>query len=216
MFNQFNWKFFPCLVVTLSLQGYLCAAGEDGAFNNIDNISQQIIDKEVELDKLITNTHLKNEIITINKIRRQFLGAMINSVGTEAGLIDATQLFFSHTRFKNDKVSGGANAGQLYPQIIGQEINAASNLFELTNNVLYRLKAAKNHLDPKHSLQHVKQLINSIDAGLSRRSVLVNNLSEQNEMWASLSAEGKVLQDLRNALLSEYQRIYIRTRKEFA
>ena len=60
--------------------------------------------------------------------------------------------FVIQTSGRENKVSGKANAGQLYPQIIGQEVDAAGDAFELTSNAIVRLRCIKKRLDPARSL----------------------------------------------------------------
>lgn len=198
---------FLCSVIAvLSLSSSVCAAEYS---DRIEEISRQILNDEISLDKLTTNTHLRNEIFTINKTRRQFLWGIINSGATGAGLIDGTQLFFSTDHY----VSGGRNAGQLYPQILGQEINAGGNCFELFNHLRIRLWAHK--YGPDHSLHEASLLINRIDKNLAYRQSLLHTLPDSDPINSSLDAESKVLQDLRDILLTEYRRVYLKTRKTY-
>jgi len=228
---------FPtCIVLSLALLSMtpntVQAQTSSPVASRIDALSQQIVRQEIELDRLVTSTHLKNDITTIEKRRRQFLWAVINSTATEAGLIDATALFFTHTRHVNklvrestpegtrtiekgfpNHVSPSAIAGTLYPQIIGQEINFGGDLFELTYNVIARSKLKKQQLDPKRALKRAKELTHELDATMEERQKLTAEASQHKEVY---QAEGVVLKDIEMALLAEFARQYVNARREYA
>jgi hypothetical protein len=200
---------------------------------SVEALSDQIVRKELELDQLVTTMHLKNRLTTIDKRRRQWLWAMLNSMPTEAGLIDATAAYNSHTRHVDRRItvrdrdgslrvvnvgrpnplSGDTVAGILYPQIIGQEVNAAGNFYELTHNVIWRERRIHEQIDPKRSLIRVKALAHDLDSLLFQRQKLLAETAEPREIF---DAEGTVLDDLRIALLAEFARHYVRSRGEFA
>jgi len=200
------------------------------AAQSASELSQAVAQKEVELDLLTTQFHRQNNLSTIGKRRRQWVAAMANSAATEAGLIDATALFYKHSRHLNksvqvetpdgprtvvkgvqNKVPPDANAGQLYPQIIGQEINAFGNMFELSANAMFRRNCKRRALDPKTALQRAKSLTNDIDALLARRAV---QLCEPTSPDNGFNQETKILLAVRSALVREFVRQYARARRE--
>ena len=226
MVAYFRFKLLRYLIILILSGAFFACPAEAYSNIEIDKLSQQIIDDEIEMDKLITKTHLENRISDASDLRRQCLWPALNAAATESGLIDATQLFFSHSRYRRQvqlngtvkkisrPVSGGANAAQLYPQIIGQEVCAGGDAFEIGVDLFHRMKAIKHNLDPENSLRRIKQIIIRIDEHLDRFSTLAKNF--ENEDQRLLYAEYKVLQDVRDALLSEYARVYVQARKDFA
>ncbi len=226
MVAYFRLNLLLYLIILVLTGAFPASAIELYSNAEIDKTSQQIIDDEIEMDKLITRMHLENHLSDASNLRRQFLWPALNSAATEAGLIDATQLFFSHSRYKSQvqlngtvkkisrPVSGGANAAQLYPQIIGQEVNAGGDAFEIGLDIFRRLKAIKHNLDPKRSLRRIKQTISRIDENLNRFSTLAKKSEPEDQRL--FDAEHKILQDVRNGLLSEYGQVYIQARKDFA
>ncbi len=220
-----NWQ-LQFVAAALSL---FCSQAEAFASAQADALSTEVIRIEIEFHHLITEMRLKNSIGTIAKRRRQFLWSIGNSMPTEAGLIDAMQLFFSHSDYLNEfyrnkqdelqirgvpnRVSGNANAGQLYPQIIGQEINGAGDAFELTKIQLMRARCIRNNIDPKRALLRAKKLLSRMDNALQARCACVNRLDAG---LAEYQAEGAVLLDLRTMLLKHFRNAYIDARKEYA
>jgi hypothetical protein len=102
----------------------------------------------------------------------------------------------------------------LYPQIVGQEINAAGNFFELGNNALVRYRCRKDKVDPKQAVIRAKLLLSRIDVGLQERSASISESTDIER--AAYEAEGSVLFDLRNILVNEFRKVYVNARKEFA
>ena len=223
--HKHNWQ-WQFVAAALSL---FCFQAEASASAQADALSTEVIRGEIEFHHLITEMRLKNSIGTISKRRRQFLWSIGNSMPTEAGLIDAMQLFFSHSDYLNEfyrnkqdelqvrgvpnQVSGNANAGQLYPQIIGQEINGAGDAFELTKIQLMRARCIRTNIDPKRALLRAKKLLSRMDNALQARCACVNRLDAGS---AEYQAEGAVLLDLRTMLLKHFRNAYIDARKEYA
>jgi hypothetical protein len=110
-----------------------------------------------------------------------------------------------------NKVPPDANAGQLYPQIIGQEINAFGNMFELSANAMFRRKSRRQALDPKTALQHAKSLVSEIDVLLARRAA---RIGEPTSPDIGFNQETKILLAVRSALVREFVSQYARARRE--
>lgn len=187
-------------------------------------LKREAVSKTLSIAKLCLEFQQANQLTDIKKRRRQFCYAVFNSVGTTGGLIAAIGIFGSQSVYETgpnlkidekgktkveikgqpNHIAGGANAAQLYPQVIAQEVNGVGNTFELTGNVLHRLKARKRRLDPSSALKTAQAEFAELDSAIAGLRA------------ASLAQDADVLESIEGELKRKFRRIYISARKEFA
>jgi hypothetical protein len=197
----------------------------------IESLSNQILKDEIELHRLTIDCGVKNIVENIAKKRRQYIWDGGNSAATEAGLIDADHVFFGHSKYRtglvayqkstffllgrvSKEVPGSQNAGQFYPQIIGQEFNAAGNVYELASNACLRLHRHHQQITPSQALLRARTLLDQIDRNISSRKTLLD--SDGGLQTASdYASESEALQVLRNSLVKEFGSTYVLRLREF-
>lgn len=198
----------------------------------IDDVSQSIVLKELELNRLIEETELRNLITTPWKRRRQYLWALTNATLTISGLITADYLFYSHSHHKNrlvrvdtgrgvtykekgfpNPIGPSENKAQLEPQVLGQIIGGSGNLFEFTFNWYNRFRMYRDRVSPGASLKRARALLDEIDGALARRAAL----SPPEEQYRSeYEGEGVILNAVRDYLVHYYAHVYVSSREQFA
>jgi hypothetical protein len=197
----------------------------------IESLSDQILRDEIELHRLTIDFGVKNIVENMAKKRRQYVWDGGNSAATEAGLIDADHVFFGHSKYRtgivayktpphfvlgrvSKEVPGSQNAGQFYPQIIGQEFNAAGNFYELVSNVGLRLHRHHQQLTPSQALTRARKLIGQIDMNIDSRKALLD-ASSGLASSSDYRSESDALQVLRNSLVKEFGSTYVLRLREF-
>jgi hypothetical protein len=182
------------------------------------------LSKEVAIAKLCLEFQQASQISDIKKRRRQFGYASFNSAATMGGLISAIGIFGSQSVYETgpnlkidekgkvkvevkgqpNHIAGGANAAQLYPQVIAQEVNGVGNAFELSVNALKRLRARRKKLDPASALLDVKKRLVELDEIIAHLRA------------AELTEDADTLEAIEDQLKEKFRRTYIAARKDFA
>jgi hypothetical protein len=200
----------------------------------IESLSNQVLKDEIELHRLILDFSVKNIVENIAKKRRQYIWDGGNSAATEAGLIDADHVFWGHSKYRtglvvykkpsmapvfllgrvSKEVPGSQNAGQFYPQIIGQELNAAGNVYELGSNVGLRLHRHHQQITPSQALFRARELLGRIDRNLIARQALLES-ADGLRLGSDYAFESDALQVLRNSLVTEFGSAYVLRLREF-
>jgi hypothetical protein len=204
----------------------------------IESLSNQIVKDEIELHRLVIEFSGKNRVENIAKKRRQYLWDGGNSAATEAGLLDAVHVFFAHAKYRtglvafqkpsmppvfllgrvSKEVPGSQNAGQFYPQIIGQEFNAGGNLYELCSNVGFRLHRRHQSITPSQAIIKARDLLGKIDQNILERQALLNSagvFSIDYIHTSEYASETEALHIVRNSLLNEFSAAYVLRLREF-
>ncbi|MDR3617536.1 MAG: hypothetical protein P4L53_28525 [Candidatus Obscuribacterales bacterium] len=194
-------------------------------------MSNQILKDEIALHRLTIDFGVKNIVENIAKKRRQYIWDGGNSAATEAGLIVADHVFWGHSKYRSGlvayqkppffllgrvskEVPGSQNAGQFYPQIIGQEFNAAGNVYELAFNAGWRLHRHNQQITSSQALLRARILLDQIDRNISSRKALLD--SDGGLQAASdYASESEALQVLRNSLVKEFGSTYVLRLREF-
>lgn len=194
----------------------------------IEELSNRILRDEIELHRLTIEFGVKNIVENIAKKRRQYIWDGGNSALTEAGLIDADHVFYGHSKYRtglvaskiaphlflgrvSKEVPGSQNAGQFYPQIIGQEFNAAGNAYELASNAGLRLHLRHQQLTPSQALLRAQKLLAKIDEEIASRDSLLKTIAPESDF----TAETEALSILRNSLVEEFSTTYVVRLKAF-
>lgn len=187
----------------------------------IDDLSEQILAKEIELEKL--NTYFAMYYAKSGKWRawRQFFWIEANSSATEAGLIESEVVRWGYVRNpytrrdakghrKVKPINRTAVEDGLIPQMVGQFIGALGSTGELTANFLNDRKAHKLGFDPHAFAKKVLKLKSEIDQLLVKRKALVETSTIDESDRQIALAEGNCLVDIRDLALIGYQKAYVR------
>lgn len=213
---------FACAIFLIGL--LLPAAAAQNA--TIDDIANQILDREIQLQKLNAQLHLEAANPSFNRARRTWLWDIGNALPTEGGLIAATALFYSNS---NDRTINSVEvkkedgrikienkrkqvrnhipackvAGTIIPQIAGQVVGGTGALFELGADYSRSRKLHKDKLDSSTLIKQVLVLCQQID-----------ELQTQYDAQLAVStnptaygAESAVLKDIKRTSLLEFKRL---------
>ncbi|HEY9777550.1 MAG TPA: hypothetical protein V6C81_27550 [Planktothrix sp.] len=192
----------------------------------LENINNTILTKELELLRL--NTQFRIESTKQPKWRRwrQFVYSETNASCTEASLIDRmvtsypfmqkppTLLSITKTTNTQGKVVTKATEkmakaasprsslveGAAEASMIGQFIAATGELFEISSNLNTYRQAKKLGLDPGSYRKQVCDSTAELDRLLKTRAQIIEG-SKTSEI---ATAEGRVLQDIRDIAVSQY------------
>ena len=214
-----------------------------GSAENLDDVTNHVIAKELELQKL--NAHFRLESTRQPRWRawRQFAYSETNASCTEAGLIARMALSYPFmkrpaTIYKLSTVSS-SSAGKVKKvlkvttslskaprpnaqlveraattQMIGQLIGAAGDIFELSSNVITSIKDRKRGFDPRTYARTVDRTSKELDELLAQRDEIVKESSTFSTHELELAnAEGAILHDVRDLALLQYAQYHSGARK---
>lgn len=187
-------------------------------------LKRETISNLLSVAKLCLEFQQACQLSDIKKRRRQFTYAAFNSAATSGGLVAAIGIFGSQSVYETgpnlkidekgkatieikgqpNHIAGGANAAQLYPQVIAQEVNGVGNAFELSVNLLKRIKASREKRDPKSALGAVQSKFAEIDKSIAGLRAI------------ALTDDANMLECVERELKEKFRRTYITARKEFA
>jgi len=183
--------------------------------NRIDNLTRQIILREIELEKF--NVHYKMEVGKQGRWAGWRYATFQESnycLNLAAGIVNTserTSHFTNPERLGTHKLAD-ANLTSMVGYIIG----SASGALELAITEYHDLRASRLGFSPEVAMKHVLALKNEIDKLLLERESLIS--IEQGTPLLHSHAEidvieGKVLRDLLDLTLLEYQKFHISARR---
>lgn len=188
-----------------------------------DDLTRQILLKIVELERY--NLHYKQEVAKQGRWKGwRYSGIQeVNGALNLAGGILGTAERGSHLR-KSGKHAAGAihtsvqqNANLL--GLIGSCIGAAGALDELAINEYHELQTRHHGYGPGQARAHVTGLRDQIDHMLAERAALIQVERSATTLQGHANvadAEGKVLKDMRDQGLLEFQRFHVAARRLLA
>jgi hypothetical protein len=188
-----------------------------------DELTRQILLKIIELERF--NLHYKQEVAKQGRWKgwRYAMFQEVNGGLNLAGGIVGTAERGSHLR-----QNGGHIAGSIHTSVqqnanilgmIGASIGALAALNELGINEYHELQANHHGFGPGAARAHVNGLRDDIDRLMAERTANIGvERSSSNLQGHAIvdDAEGKVLTDLRDQGLLEFQRFHISARRLLA
>ena len=177
---------------------------------DIEEITNSILHKEFELERLNTRFRIETTLVSPWRQRRVFAYGESGASLTEAGLITALPVRYNLARKKVAKPSvDNKNKHRLQDatrtQMVGQFIGAGGDIIELTLNFINYWSIRKKGFNPGAYRKRVQIIEAELDNLIDQRSKLLNNsigLSVKEIKIAQ--AEGKLLSDMRDLSLLEY------------
>lgn len=188
------------------------------AVDKIDDLTKQILLKEIELQKF--NLHYTQEVAkqgrwkgwryaTLQEINTGMnLSGSIISVINRGAHIHRSQGVHLH-------LQESAN----YIPMIGSIIGASAAVMEFGINGYHDIVARRHGFSPKAAMTHVQGLKDEIDKLMAERTALTKIEASSQALLSHVEvdeAEGKVLKDLRDQSLQEFQRFHVGARKLIA
>jgi hypothetical protein len=181
-----------------------------------NNLSKQVLQKELELLKL--NTYLRIHTTERSRLKpwRVFLYNLGGSGASNAGIITVAA-----ERWRTWQNPGSAKRSTLKAGpillLIGHSIVFGGLLIESTLDVVKDRKQHKLGYSPKLSLERAKSLSTDIQRLLKEREVVIaGDTNSSPEQLMIMTNEGKILNDLHNIALSEYVQAHTRANRRKA
>lgn len=194
------------------------SASPDEAVNAVDELTKQILLKEIELQRY--NLHYSMEVAKQGRWKG-WRYAALQEINTGMGLAGA--------------VISTANRGQalekasrvkLHPQLaanyipmIGSIIGAGAAANEFGINTYHELIARSHGFSPGAAVRKVEGLKDEIDTLSAKRDALIKVESADPALQGCVAVdqvEGKVLKDVRDQALQEFERFHVGARKTLA
>lgn len=181
----------------------------------IDDLTRDILLKEIELERF--NLHYRTEVAKQGRWKG-WRYAAFNEANGGLGLAGGLISIYNRGRRLRDprnvnvKLQEKAN---ILP-MIGSMIAASAAALEFGINGWHELETHGKGFAPKAAKRHVDGLKAEIDTLMAQRDALIAAQKQQPELAASAevyAVEGKILKDLRDQSLLEYERFHIGARK---
>ncbi len=201
----------------LRLRGGASASPSDAA-NQVDDLTKQILLKEIELQRY--NLHYTMEVAKQGRWKGWRYAAFqeINSGMGLAGSIISTA--------NRGQALEKASRVKLHPQLaanyipmIGSIIGASAAANEFGINTYHEVVARARGFSPQAAVRKVTGLKDEIDALLTKREALIKVESADPALEGYVAVdeiEGKILKDVRDQALMEFERFHIGARKTLA
>ncbi|HEY9715689.1 MAG TPA: hypothetical protein V6C72_19600, partial [Chroococcales cyanobacterium] len=195
-----------------------------GENRSCDELATQILDRELEWQKINQELYLEAVQPSFARGRRQWIYDIGNAVPTEAGLIAAVVVFYHNsndkmvTTFKTKKdehgrleigpeasrkgnhLRGSEVAAVIIPQIAGQAVGVVGGSIELVCDAFRRHNLRRRRLDRKAVTARIGALKNEIDLLLTEYLSRVAT----SPMPESYRTEARLLQDIRDRALVQF------------
>lgn len=187
---------------------------------DLDQATRAVLRKEVELQKLNTHFRIETTLVSPWRQRRMFAYGESNASLVESGIITVLPVRYNLARKKvpmppvdnknRTKIAAGVRL-----QLIGQCIGAGGDILELGLNFIHYCSLRKKGFNPSGYHKRVQIVSAELDKLLDERDVILRqSLQLSNNDLRAAQAEGKLLNDLRDLSLLEYQQ-YIAATKRF-
>ncbi len=186
--------------------------------DKIDNLTKQILLKEIELQKF--NLRYSQEVAKQGRWKG-WRYAALQEVNMGTGLAGAIisvanrGSFLHRAAGVHRHVQESAN----YIPMIGSIIGASAAVMEFGINGYHDIVARRHGFSPSAATKHVEGIKNDIDSLMAQRVALTKVEASSPALSAHVEvddAEGKVLKDLRDQSLQEFQRFHVGARKLIA
>lgn len=194
------------------------AISPDEAVDKVDQLTKEILLKEIELQKF--NLHYTSEVAKQGRWKGLRYAAFqeLNSGAGLAGAIISVANRGSYLH-RAQGVKRYAQESANYVPMIGAIVGASAAALEFGINGYHDLVARRKGFAPGVAVRHVQGLRNDIDRLMAERDALiaVEAGSPLHVGHVEIDqAEGNVLRDLRDQSLEEFQRFHIGARKLIA
>lgn len=188
------------------------------ARKQIEELTRQILLKEIELQKF--NLRYSLEVAKQGRWKG-WRYAAFQEANTGLSLAGATISVYErgHNLHTPKKVNSHVQESANYISMIGSIIGAGAAALELGINEYHELEAARKGFSPTAARKHVEGLRNEINGLLRRHEELRKIEAAAPELAANVEIdmlEAKVLSDLRDQALLEYERFHVGGRKLLA
>ncbi len=186
--------------------------------DKIDDLTKQILLKEIELQKF--NLHYSQEVGKQGRWKGwRYAGLQEMNMGTGlAGAIISVAnrgSYLHRAAGVHRHVQESAN----YIPMIGSIIGASAAVMEFGINGYHDLIARRHGFSPSAATKHVESIKSDIDSLMAQRAALTKVEASSPALSGHVEvddAEGKVLKDLRDQSLQEFQRFHVGARKLIA
>ncbi|MCW5823709.1 MAG: hypothetical protein KIT34_12965 [Cyanobacteria bacterium TGS_CYA1] len=187
--------------------------------SKIEDVSNDILQKELELLKLSTRARIASTDKNRVKPWRTFLYNLGGSGVATAGIVT-----IASERWRTWKTPANAHRDVLLAGPIllltSHSIIAGGILLEAALDIRNDRKLKKQGLDPKSTKRKALEICKEIDQKLTERNNLLASVNSNSTISESekdvFNAETKVLTDLRNAAINEYSQTYVRAKRRIA
>lgn len=210
------------------------SANLDETNKQISSATERVLKKLIEIQRL--NTLFRSESTKQPRLRqwRQSLYVETNSGCTMGGTADAMALHYPNihrpaTFFEVDKKVSSTGAVKFFltshvadprrvrpafsqgiqePQVVGNCVNIAGDIFELGANATRYLELKKLGLGCSGFRKRILALRDEVDTMISARDSLVRSLPPGTPELAMALAEGRLLRDFRDIIMIEYTQFH--------
>ncbi len=195
------------------------AESEIGDVSKIEVLTKQILEKEIEIERLNTRFRIETTLISPWQQRRVFVYGETNASCTEAGILTVLPARYKLAHLKSAPLPEGLRrrileAAQV--QMVGQFFNAAGDVVELGLNFKNYLSLRNRSFNPAMYRNRIRDLHASLDNLIEQHyHVLQHAHLPDADMQAAL-AEAELLHGLRDLSLIEYSRSLSSARKFWA
>ncbi len=184
----------------------------------VDDLTRQILLKEIELQRY--NLHYTMEVAKQGRWkgwRYAFFQEINAGMGLSGAIISVANR--GQALHKSSRVKLHPQLAANYIPMIGSIIGAGAAAGEFGINSYHELIARANGFSPTAAVRKVRGLQNDIDQLLARRDALTRIEASDPMLQGHVlvdEVEGKVLKDVRDQALQEFERFHIGARKTLA
>lgn len=188
------------------------------AMSKINLLTRDILLKEIELQKF--NLHYTSEVAKQGRwkgLRYAFLQELNAGTGLAGAIISvANRGSYLH---RPAGVKPYAQQSANYIPAIGSIVGAAAALMEFGINGYHDVVARRHGFSPAAAMKHVSGIKSDIDSMMAERQALTKVEATSPELAGHVEvdeAEGKVLKDLRDQSIQEFERFHVGARRTIA
>lgn len=201
-----------------TLNGQIDATDPTSVINQVDELTKQVLLKIIELQRF--NLHYNLEVAKQGRWkgwRYSFFNESNAGLGL-AGAIIGTAERGSHI-YSPDKVHNAMQQNACFIPMIGSIIGAGAAGLELTINEYHDIRARQKGFAPATARNYVGNLKNQINELLVKRETLLKMETAYPSLQGRIQIdqlEGKVLKDLRDQSLVEFEKFQVGARRLLA
>jgi len=194
------------------------SASPSQAATQVDDLTKQILLKEIELQKY--NLHYSLEVAKQGRWkgwRYGFMQEINNSLGLTGGIISLHNRGQALHNFKLVRLRPQEAAN--YIPMTGAIIGASAAAGEFGINTYHEIIARAHGFSPDSAVRKVTRLKDDIDALLEKRAALMRIEGSDPSLQGYLAVddcEGRILKDVRDQALQEFERFHVGARKVLA
>ena len=180
---------------------------------SLDQLNRQILLKEIALEKFNLNYRLNVARQARWKgLRYAFFQEANNGCGIAGGIIGTIERG-RHIKYSS-KVRAAIQQQANFIPMIGSIVGASAAALEFSINEFHEYQAWRKGFSPRRAIAHVNSLNAEMNQLFAQRDALLQ--AEGYGPGTAEFLEGKVLKDLRDLSLMEYQRFHLGARRTLA